>query len=285
MNPFRDVIIYPSYSKKRAVVAWNVDPSYRDAEFYVYRKTDGGQKWELLNKEPVYGTTYTDTTFGSRNLTDVPWYRVTAFLGKDDVRGVDSDPVALYDRTGRKAFGVAFKILQLKYKQARTDGIPVLYYPAVSSGKMSDSLDPLTGQREKSDCSAGGEGDEADPDSLDYGRYYAGGYCPPFLTFVRLVGAKNIKSNILDEGTYQEETQHVEFLPFPPVRTGDLVVDVATDRRWTVNKSIRPQNVKGIIPVGWTANMTLLPKGHDAYKVPVPSNYFKMVHNAQPFII
>ena len=63
----------------------------------------------------MFGTTYTDTDFRSNNLTDVPWYRITAFKDKNDKNGVDSQPVALYDRTGRKAFGTAYKILHLKY--------------------------------------------------------------------------------------------------------------------------------------------------------------------------
>lgn len=284
MTPFRDILVFPSYSKGRAVVSWSVDASWRDAEFYVYRKSDGGQKWELLNREPVFGTTYTDMDFKSGRLTDVPWYRVTAMLGN---ASADSEPVALYDRTGRKAFGAAFKILSLKYRQARADGIPVLYYPAVANGKMSDMLDPSTGQRTASWCSSdsdeSGTADTGVQD--DYGTYYAGGYCPPFLTFVRFIGAKNVKENILDEGNYQEEVQYVEFLPFPPVRTNDLIVDPATDRRWLVNKSIRPQAVKGIIPIGYFANMTLLQRTHAAYRVPLPGNWLEMVRSAQPMVL
>lgn len=282
-NPFRDILIFPSYSKGMAVIQWFVDPEWKDAEFYVYKKQDGGQKWEgPINDQPVFGTTYTDTDFKSNNLTDVPWYRIVAFKDKNDTTGIDSQEVALYDRTGRKAFGVAYKILHLKYIQAKTDGIPVLYYPAIVNGKVSQDIDPLTGQRIEQDCSEDASDNQQDS---DYGKYYQEGYCPPFLTYIRLTGAKNVKSNILDEGTFQEETQLVDFLPFPPVRTGDLIVDVATDRRWQVNKSIRPQHVKGIIPVGYMANMTLLPKNHEAYRVPVPGNYFHMLHRMQPRVL
>lgn len=284
ITPFRDIIIFPSYSKGKAVVAWKVDPEWRDAEFYIYKKTDGGQAYSLLNTEPVYGSTFTDNTFESKNLTDTPFYRITAFKGN---QAADSPEVALYDKTGKKAFGVAYKLLHLKYIQAKTDGIPVLYYPAVTSGKVSSNIDPLTGQRTSYKCE---EKDDTQDDTekaedQDYGQYYAGGYCPPFLTFIRLLGAKNMKTNILDEGNFQEETQVVEFLPFPPVRTNDLIVDVATDRRWVINKSVKPAHVKGIIPIGYTANMTLLPHGHKAYDVPVPSNYYQMLKRAQPEVI
>lgn len=286
ITPFRDILIFPSYSKGQAVVSWRVDPEWLNAEFYIYKKTDGGQPYVLLNDQPVYGTTFTDNTFESKNLTDVPMYRILAMLGD---KAADSPEVALYDKTGKKSFGIASKILHLKYLQAKTDGIPVLYYPAVTSGKISSNIDPLTGQRIANSCDKDDNcpccTEEDTIDNNDYGQYYEGGYCPPFLTFIRLLGAKNVKTNILDEGTFQEETQMVEFLPFPPVRTNDLVVDVATDRRWLVNKSINPSHIKGIIPIDYTANMTLLPKGHKAYEVPVPKNYYQMLRRAQPEVL
>lgn len=100
----------------------------------------------------MFGTIYVDNDFQSNNLTDVPWYRVVAFKDKNDKKGIDSPPVALYDKTGRKTFGVSYKLLHLKYIQAKTDGIPVLYYPAVSSGKVSINIDPVTNQRTGYTC-------------------------------------------------------------------------------------------------------------------------------------
>lgn len=273
---FRDVSVFPSYGKGAAVVSWRVDTPWRDAAFYVYRKDDGGQRWVLLNDEPVYGTMFTDTGFRSKDATNVPWYRVVAILepGKHEA---DSEPVALYGgMTGRRTFGMAFKTLRLKYIQARHDGVPMLYYPALKSGKVSPYIDPLTGQRTGRAC---GEADTDDGEAIedDYGTYYAGGYCPPFLTFVRLMGARSVRSNVLEDGTFREEEQVADFLPYPPVRTGDLLVDPASDRRWLVGKSIKPQMVKGVVPVGYKATITLLDTNHDAYRVPVPSNYNKML--------
>lgn len=106
ITPFRDIMIFPSYGKGRAVVAWTIDPEWIDAEFYIYKKTDGGQKYKLLNTTPVYGSTYTDNEFESKNLTDVPMYRIVAMKGD---KSVDSPEVALYDKTGKKSFGVAYK--------------------------------------------------------------------------------------------------------------------------------------------------------------------------------
>ena len=266
-RPFRDVTVFPSHSKRTAIVAWKVAPKLRDAKFYVYRKLDGGGEFERLNKEPVYGTMYADTDFYIPNKKDVPHYKILAIVGKDEYESPD---VALFSHTDRKAFGIAHNIIRATYLQARQDGIPVLYYPAITNGDISENLDSMTGQRTSASCAD-------DEDTNDYGTYYKGGYYRPFVTFVRFMGAKNQKENILDEGIFDESIQITRFLAFPPVRTGDMVVDVTTDRRWLVGTSIQAAMVKSVIPVGYTAHLTLQAHNHPCYKVPIPTNYPSLI--------
>ena len=160
---FRDVSIFPSHYNKSAIVAWIVDPAIKDAEFYVYKKHDGGAEWELLNEEPVYGTTYADTDFNIPNKVQEPAYKVLALLDGEEY---ESPEVAIFSHVSRKAFGVAHNIIRAFYAQARQDGIVVLYYPLIKNGAMSASLDDVTGQRTKEPCVASG----------DYGTYYEGGF-------------------------------------------------------------------------------------------------------------
>lgn len=272
--PFLDVAIYPSHAKRVAIIAWTVIPALKDAEFYIYKKWDGGAEWELLNTVAAKGTTYADTDFTFRTKNQVPHYKILAILdGKEYV----SPDVALFSHVNRKAFGVAHNIIRAKYLQARQDGVPVLYYPAIKNGAMNAALDDVTGQRLEAVCTQNNSTDpEADADN-DYGTYYEGGYYRPFLTFVRFMGAKIQRETRLDEGIYDESTQHTKFLAFPPVRTGDMVVDVATDRRWFVGESIQAELVKGIVPVGYTAELTLQAHNHPCYTVPIPSNYTEML--------
>lgn len=272
ISPFYEVKIFPSHSRKTAIIAWRTARWLRPAEFYIYKKWDGGAEWELLNEKPAYGTTYADTNFKIQNKTDVPHYRVLALLDGDEYESPD---VALFAHTDRKAFGVAQNIIRANYLQARQDGIPVLYYPAIRNGKMSSSLDDVSGQRTEYKCTSdeGATGDEEVEDKNDYGTYYAGGYYRPFITFIRFLGAKNQKENILDEGVFDESVQRAMFLAFPPVRSGDLVVDVSTDRRWFVGASIISHMVKSVIPVSYVASLTLQVTSHPCYDVPVPSNY------------
>lgn len=267
-NMFRDITILPSHNKHTAIVAWFVDPKIKDAEFYVYRKWDGGATWELLNTEPVYGTTYADTGFNVKTKFQVPAYRVLALLdGKEYV----SPEVAVFSKTGRKAYGVAHHIIRSKYLQARQDGIPVLYYPAIRNGQMSSSLDDVTGQRLEASCN------DSEDDTNDFGTYYAGGYYRPFLTYVRFLGEAVQREDRLDDGIYDASLSEAQFLAFPPIRSGDLVVDVATDRRWFVGSSIRSELVQSIIPVGYTATLSLQANNHPCYAVPVPTNYHEML--------
>lgn len=269
MQAFRDINILPSHNKRTAIVAWLVDPSIKTAAFYIYRKYDGGAEWELLNETPVYGNTYADKDFFIKNKEQVPAYKVLALT--EDNKEYVSPEVALFSRTGRKAYGVAQNIIRAKYYQARQDGIPVLYYPAITNGAMSASLDDVTGQRLEASCTAS-EGDE-----VDYGTYYKGGYYRPFLTYVRLIGERIQREDRLDDGIYDTSLYNVEFLAFPPVRTGDLVVDVATDRRWFVGSSIKMEAVQSIIPVSYTATLSLQEHNHPCYAVPIPTNYHDML--------
>lgn len=273
-QPFLDISIFPSHARRTAIVAWTTIPELKPAEFYVYRKWDGGAEWELLNTTPATGTTYADTTFSILNKEQVPCYKILAILdGKEYV----SPEVALFAKAGRKAFGVAHNIIRAKYLQARQDGLPVLYYPSRKNGPMNSSLDAITGQRLIAACPQTNSIDPEDDADNDYGTYYAGGYYRPFLTFVRLMGAKLQRESRLDDGIYDESVQQTEFLAFPPVRTGDMVVDVATDRRWFVGESIKAEMVKGIIPVGYAANLTLQAHNHPCYTVPIPDNYPEML--------
>jgi hypothetical protein len=271
---FLDISIFPSHAKRTAIVAWTTIPALKQAEFYIYRKWDGGAEWELLNTSPATGTTYADTTFAVRNKEQVPSYKILAIVdGKEFV----SPEVALFTKAGRKAFGIAHNIIRAKYFQARQDGIPVLYYPSRKNGPMNASLDAVTGQRVLAPCPQNNSTSPDDDADNDYGTYYAGGYYRPFITFIRLMGAKLQRENRLDDGVYDESVQQTSFLAFPPVRSGDMVVDVATDRRWFVGESIRAEMVKGVIPVGYTANLTLQAHNHPCYTVPIPNNYSEML--------
>lgn len=274
-QPFLDVAIYPSHAKRTAIVAWSVAPFLKEAEFYIYRKWDGGAEWELLNTTAARGSTYADTTFNIRTKDQVPQYKILAILnGKEYV----SPAVAVFAHAGRKAFGVAHNIIRAKYLQARQDGLPVLYYPLIKNGAMSSTLDDITGQRLEAVCTTGNSTDPNDDANNDYGTYYKGGYYRPFLTYIRFMGPKLQQTDRLDVGIFDETVQKVKFLAFPPVRTGDLVVDVATDRRWFVGQSIQSELVKGIIPVGYSANLTLQATNHPCYDVPIPDNYIELLH-------
>lgn len=269
---FRHVHILPAYSSKTAVVQWEVDPSIKDAEFYIYKKQDGGQAWKLLNDAPIYGQVYLDTDFYSSNKIDVPHYRILAIHGGKEY---ESDQIALYSHLRRREFGIIKKIIMTKFLQAKHDGIPVLYYPAIKSGLVSLNIDPVTGMRQASSCS--GENEE----NKDYGTYYQGGYCAPFITLVRLLGSKLQRQTLTEVGTWDESTQNIEILPYPPVRVGDMIVDVSTDKRYLINENIKPSEFKGI-PVSYTTSMSLQPRNADCYQVPIPDDYFDKLKQLKP---
>lgn len=271
MRVFRDIRIFPSHYKNTAIVSWIVDPSIADASFYIYRKWDGGAKWELLNETPVIGAnTYADTTLDIKNKIQVPAYRILAIVneGTKDEKEYASAEIGLFTPVERKAFGIAHNITRSLYLQARQDGIPVLYYPNIKNGKVSDNVDD-TGQRTKAPCVT----DDDTTAINDYGEYYAGGYYRPFLTYVRFIGPRLVRENRLDEGLFDDAVQNAVFMAHPPVRSGDLVVDVSTDRRWIVSNNVKANTVKSVIPVSYEAVINLQEHNDPCYAVPIPDNY------------
>lgn len=276
MRVFRDVRIFPSHYKNTAIIAWKVDPIIAEAEFYIYRKWDGGAEWELLNTSPVVNdNVYADNTFNIKNKIQIPAYKLLAITS--DGKEYESEEVGLFTPVERKAFGIAHNITRATYMQARQDGIPVLYYPCIKNGKISDSLSD-TGQREKAPCVANPDLDGTDvATDEDYGKYYAGGYYRPYLTYVRLLGPRLVRETRLDEGLFDDAVQNAVFLSFPPVRSGDLVIDVSTDRRWIVSNNIKTQTVKSVIPVSYEAVINLQEHNDPCYAVPIPDNYPELV--------
>lgn len=225
---------------------------------------------ELITETPVKGRIYIDNNLFTTNKLHTPSYRILAIK---DNKEYDSNEIALFSEYNRKDFGIAHRIIKEKFIKAKFDGIPVLYYPALSSGELSNNIDSETGQRMATVC-------DPNDESQDYGTKYAGGYSPPFITYVRLKGVKVDKQNILDIGTINEANQIMEFLAVPPVRTGDLIVDVPADRRWLVNASIKAQTLKNI-PLGFEAETSLQAHSHQCYKVPIPDNYYDMLKNME----
>lgn len=260
---FISVDIRPSFTNKVAIITWSVTPELFGNEFYVYKKNDGGAEFELLNETPVYTAAFVDNNFYIPNKYEVPVYKILAVNPVSKVETESAD-IALFSEYSRRDFGLAHKMIYMQYLQAKADGVPVLYYPAVRSGTLNPAIDPSTGMRIQTYC-----GD-------DYGTYYEKGYYRPLIIYIRFIGQKRVKTNMLDEGIFDTAVQQCEFPAHPPVRTADLIVDPATDRRWLVGGSIEMCAVRNVIPVSYTAAIEQQDHSHPCYNVPIPDNYYAL---------
>ena len=53
-----------------------------------------------------------------------------------------------------------------------------------------------------------------------------------------------------------------------------MIIDVATDKRYIVNESIKPSEFKGI-PISYQTSISLQQKNSECYQVPIPLDYFE----------
>lgn len=264
---FKEIQLYPSYGKKSLIIRWKVDSFLSDAVFYVGKARDRGAEYVTLNEIPIRGTTFVDTDFIIPNREEVSAYKIVADKGGTLYT---SDSVGVFSRMTRKDFGISQNIIRMKYLQAsKGDGIGVLYYPAVKSGEVSMAIDPASGMRYKATC----------PGDTDMGGYYANGFYRPFYTFIRILNSRQttLERSAAGEGLDDTVSLSAEFLPFPPVRTGDLIVDVETDNRYLIGKQIQTDMLRGVVPLSYTTTIELQQRSMPVYSFDPPDNYYQLI--------
>lgn len=270
MASFTSVKVQPSYGNKRALVTWAVTSDIADGEFHVYRSPDGSGNWELLNVDPVTGTSYEDTTLVPGNLQDIPHYRVLCV--KDDAE-YDSPIIGIYNLLTRKEYAVCSKILKMEFLQlSRGEGLKVLVYKPLQSGEVSDQVDPDTLQHTGVPCPS------LDHEDNSYDQIYKEGYARPVLTLMRITDNGPIVVMDRQNGlsTRDENMIQARFLGYPHITTGDMIVNYETDDRYAVTDTVKAYKFKGVFPVAFDAKLQMLSRKDVRYKVPVPTTIPKL---------
>lgn len=269
MQPFISVHVQPSYGSHTALISWSLVPTV-SGDIWVYRSPDGAGDWTLVNTVPVDSSDgqFQDSEFGSRALALIPHYKLTLELANGDL--LDSPIAGPFEHLTRTEFGGLSKIMKMEYmRMSRGNGLRVLHYKPRLTGPDAPTVDPLTGSI---------RGDASCPSDTSYGEKKAIGFRRPFLTWVELqeVGDYGADDRTDGLGTTDEQTITARFLAYPKPMPNDVIVHVPTDNRYEVKSAIVPFMFRGLMPVGYTAKMRLIPRNDPRYRIPIPDEYQTM---------
>lgn len=259
MDPFVDITVHPAYAKHLTVVSWKVQDAFQDGDFYIFKSPNGNRGWELLNESPVQGSSFSDP-----HSNDTAFYRILL-----EHRGVsfDSPIVGVYDKLTLAEYRACRKMMNLEYNNMTKgrQGLRMLLYSPLKTGKLAPDVDPQTGQRF-------GSGLPVPPELESYGERFIGGFTAPVVTYVKLsVMAQLTVSD--DPGkmtTTVERDFQARILAFPTPMRGDLLVHPPTDNRYAIGETTNGYYFRGIIPTAFDIKMNWLYRTDPRYRVPVP---------------
>jgi hypothetical protein len=262
-----DIQIRPSYGKSQAIVSWTPDTELTgaDPDYYVFRSPDGAGDWAQVNDDPIEGVTeHLDMAFHFASRSKIPHYRVMAKLS--DGTAVHSHTKGLFATMTRGEFTACHYIINQEYMQSRISGYPVLHFIPLTRGVVAPNWNETTGRVEGPCEDAGME---------SYGQKYVGGYRPPYTTYLRELDSGPIVKIDRDDGLgiLDEFKMPVRMLAFPRPEKGHLIVNPATDDRYTVTEVVKPFKMRGIYPVAYQAQLELLRREDPAYLLPIPEDF------------
>jgi hypothetical protein len=274
-NIWLDVAIQPSYGKSKALVTWKLAPAQESALVYVYRSIDGNAPWELLNEDnPVqFAGSYEDDLFYQDSKLLVMHYRLLALVenkypanGEEKFLKFPSPTVGLFSKISRREYGAVHKMMASVFLDMRSgNGAQVWIVPPLNSGELAAGVDPDTYQKTTVTC----PGDPGD----GYGRLYAGGYAAPLITWVAFPGPTAVSSEEMEEtGAADEKViKEVRLLAWPRPQKGYLIVNPRTDDRYVVGAKLQELAFRGLFPIVYTAELSLLDRNDDRYLLEMPA--------------
>ena len=265
--PFVDMVVQPSYGKRKVILTWKVNPGFERGSFYVYRSIDGAPPWTLLNPDtPVTDRLYfEDDTFVVENILQLTNYRI--LLEKDGQR-YNSPIVGLFNSSlDRTSFGLVHQAMNAEYIRMRAGrGLRVLLYTPLLDGTPAPGFMEDSGQVLNTTI-------PTDPSQDSYGQRFIGGYNPPTVTWLSFKSSEPTSFSQREDGMSNDDAQiaTARMLVFPLPKAGDLIVHPQTDNRYGIGDKMKVYRFQGIIPLACEVQLQLLSRNDPIYRVPVPT--------------
>ena len=280
---FSSFTVVPAYGKNSALLRWKASTNVfnKNYDFKILKSRDGYTDWyelpmtdELGNLTTLATGYYVDKALDSYNQI-VEWHyqlRLTSKYIPTEI--YCSDIVTYRHLLDNLEFGTIRELLRENILSP--DGIEMFlcraksnmpdpldtehYYNNIEQSVLADTINPLTGQKSGTVV-----------DYTSYGKAYKGGFAEPILVSLTILSkdqkqidsADGLKSS--DLSTFQIHSAN-----YPKFMKGDMLIDPLSDDRYLFNNVISFEEFKGIVPLFFTGTMTLLPRGSEEYKYPLP---------------
>lgn len=268
MFAFTSFTMQPVYGQQLVGLTWGVLPQFDGGEIFVYRSLSGNAPWDLLNEEGIpaalgYWVDNVGALMGRKQLNvhyrlALEVKRVGATLVFDSE--IINTATALPARQQRTISDMMRAEWQNMYE---SNGVRAWLFAPLLKGIPVPGFDFQTKQMLSTGMQVAGK--------ESYGEAYVGGYGQPMLTWIQLLGG-GVQNFQRTQDGMSIEAQPVKgrFLAFPRPLPDYLIVLPAQDDRYVVGRVIEPFLFRGLVPVGYEAALTLLPRTDARYKLPVP---------------
>jgi hypothetical protein len=270
VSAFAKIRTYPQYGARTAVVTWTLGPDATAGDVYVAFSTLGTKgTWTTLNPDtPVDSAVgmYSHTTLDVNITTCTGYYRLLLI----DTFGTEflSPAVAMIGDITPREYGMVRAALWSEFRDMRVArGYPVWHCIPRTTGTPSPSFDPDTEVNMGLECVGVSE------TIASYGLPFVGGFNEPILTWIRplTVERGTLKDSESEASVNSTDTISARMLAFPQPSRGHMIVDPASDRRYLVGDEVKPFLLRGVVPIAYETELTLLTAKDPRYRFPLPS--------------
>ena len=167
-----------------------------------------------------------------------------------------STVIAPHTTVDRKSFLIIREIMRKELLQQRNmSGVPVNVYIRASFGPYCDCIDPVTKDVLTTRCT----------DCFGVGR--TPGYHGPYVTWATFNPVQKGK-NLIDDNTAvkQEFATGARIISVPELKTGDIIIDKTTDRRFLVG-NVNSLTELRRVPIVSNVDLRLIPVSDSIYGV------------------
>lgn len=258
-------MVQPSYGQGTVVLRWTTTQEFKDWGALVYRSPDGVTSWELLNKdaEPVFTSEFLDAAMPWQPRLDRVHYRVN-LESPDGKNTIDGPPVGFFEQLSRTDFDTAARMIRGELKRiSRKAGVAMFHCVPLTHGVRNPYYDSVTWLNSSYECQNAKE--------KSYGLPFVGGYGPPVQTWVQLLNSHTERAQDDDlTGRSDVAVFSARVLSFPQPSLGHMFVHPATDDRYLVGEKVEPFSYRGLVPIAFNVELTLMRRADQRYGLPVP---------------